>query len=113
MFGHFKKDCRNPDSRSLSEKLDKKPHHKKSSRPSCLHLQNNSNYAHIVAANDISKQELFWSLKTYIAMAMQAQRGSWYMDLCAFKYVTNNKSLFIGKLQLKSLDFTIAGGQTL
>lgn len=35
------------------------------------------------------------------------------MDLCIFRYLTNNKKLFIENLKIKFLDFTIASSQTI
>lgn len=37
----------------------------------------------------------------------------WYLDSCASCYFINNRKLFIDKLWLKYLDFTIAVGQTI
>lgn len=44
---------------------------------------------------------------------MQITRGTWYMDSCASRHLTNNRDLFVGELKAKSLDFTTASGQTL
>ena len=35
------------------------------------------------------------------------------MDSYAFRYLTNNKDLFVGELKAKSLDFTTTSSQTL
>lgn len=37
----------------------------------------------------------------------------WYLDLYISCHLTNNRDLFIDKLQTKSLEFSIGGGQTL
>lgn len=42
---------------------------------------------------------------------MQAWRNIYYIDLCAFRQLTNYKSLFIGKLWSKGLDFTTVDSQ--
>lgn len=44
---------------------------------------------------------------------MQAPKGTWYLDSCASRHLTNNKDLFIDDLQPKCLDFTTARGQIL
>lgn len=44
---------------------------------------------------------------------MRAPRDVWYLDLCAFRHLINNKDLFVKKLYPKCLDFTTTGGQIL
>lgn len=44
---------------------------------------------------------------------MQLPQDMWYLDLYAFKHLTNNKNLFIKSLQPKCFDFTTVGGQIL
>ncbi len=42
---------------------------------------------------------------------MSRTKSTWYLDSCASRHLTNDRSLFIGKILPKAWDFTTAGGQ--
>lgn len=73
------------------------------------------NCAHITTANkNDSNSELFCFRVTNIAKkSIQVPKSVWYLDSCAFQHLTNNRHLFITKLQSKCLNFTTARSQVL
>lgn len=108
-FGHFRRDCRNADQRPPEQK---KPKTIEPTRQQSTRLRNR---AHIAATDDDSDPEPFRPGVANMVKKtkMQALRGTWYLDSCASRHLTNNKDLFIDNLRPKCLDFTTAGGQVL
>ena len=42
---------------------------------------------------------------------MTEAKSTWYLDSCASRHLTNDRKIFVGKIQPKTWDFTTAGGQ--
>lgn len=44
---------------------------------------------------------------------MSRTGATWYLDSCASRHLTNDRRLFVGRIQPKMWDFTTAGGQVI
>lgn len=107
-MGHFSRDCKYPDYRLMKKKNTKQDRDDDSPKP----RPRRANVA--AAADEESDPEPFRPGKTHItaeSTIMSRTRATWYLDFCASRHLTNNRSLFVEKIQPKAWDFTTAGGQ--
>lgn len=119
-MGHFRRDCRHPDYRSLKKKNtgNAKQDREDSLRPRYHNSQNSQQRkkpqprrANVVTNNNEDEdsdpepfrpRKAFMTTESTAESTMSRTRSTWYLDSCASRHLTNDQSLFVGKIHPKS-----------
>lgn len=116
--GHFSRDCKFPDycigkkKNSNNSSNIRQDQENNSAKPQ----PQRANAATNIIDEDDSDLESFCSgkaLMTTESSIISRTQLTWYLDSCASRYLTNNQSLFVGKIQPKTWDFTTVKGQVI
>lgn len=114
-MGHFGRDCKFPDYQSKKKNSGSSSTRQDRDNDPPRSRPRRANAATNIEEED-SDPEPFRpgkALMTAESSIMSKTRATWYLDSCASRHLTNDRSLFIEKIQPKTWDFTTAGGQVI